>query len=132
MKLYRETFRRLTRLGLVLLAVTVTVCSVVAYQDCMRDVASNAMLSAPETFSMPLMVFVYVGSLTLAFAGFSFLNRRADSDFYHSLPISRIYKLCKEDGIAKGEDACIVIADGDGVRPHGKVPGIKIAGSISR
>ena len=100
MKLYRETFRRLTRLGLVLLAVTVTVCSVVAYQDCMRDVASNAMLSAPETFSMPLMVFVYVGSLTLAFAGFSFLNRRADSDFYHSLPISRINLYASVSGAA--------------------------------
>ena len=51
--------------------------------------AYNSMPKGQLDFAGALIVYIYVGGIGLAFAGFSFLNRRADSDFYHSLPVSR-------------------------------------------
>ncbi len=89
MTLYKETLRRLSRIGITLFAVFFIVCTVMAVQSCSTMLAYNSMLGSQLDFASALIVYMYVGGIGLAFAGFSFLNRRADSDFYHSLPVSR-------------------------------------------
>jgi ABC-2 type transport system permease protein len=58
-----------------------------AMQTCI-SVETTGLYSAAKMFS-PLMVFTFAGGIVLAFDGFSFLTKRVDSDFYHSLPVSR-------------------------------------------
>lgn len=89
MTLYKETLRRLSRIGITLFAVFFIVCTVMAVQSCSTMTAHNSMPESQLGFAGALIVYMYVGGIGLAFAGFSFLNRRADSDFYHSLPVSR-------------------------------------------
>lgn len=89
MTLYRETLRRLFRIGITLFAVFFIVCTAMAVQACSTMAAYNSMPKGQLDFAGALIVYIYVGGIGLAFAGFSFLNRRADSDFYHSLPVSR-------------------------------------------
>ncbi len=87
MKPYLESVRRLSRIGLVLFALSAVASVVVAMQYCTQ----NYIDSLPRLSKMfsPLVVFTYLGGLVLALDGFSFLNKRSDSDYYHSLPISR-------------------------------------------
>ncbi|NLI55166.1 MAG: hypothetical protein GX417_12765 [Clostridiales bacterium] len=87
MKPYLESVRRLSRTGLALFALSAVASVVVAMQFCMQPYLS-ALPRMNQMFS-PLVVFTYLGGLALAMDGFSFLNKRSDSDYYHSLPISR-------------------------------------------
>ncbi len=89
MTLYKETLRRLFRIGITLFAVFFIVSTVMAVQSCSIMLANSAMLESQRDFAGVLTFYMYVGGIGLAFAGFSFLNKRADSDFYHSLPVSR-------------------------------------------
>lgn len=87
MKPYMESTRRLSRSGLILL-VLVSIGSVI---NAMVYCSSGYIASLPgmKTMFLPLMVFTFAAGLILALDGFSFLNRRAESDFYHALPVSR-------------------------------------------
>lgn len=87
MKPYLESIRKLSRVGLILFAMSVIASVVVAIQFCTAQYRS----SVPSMMEMylPLIAFVYAGGIVLALEGFSFLLKRSDSDFYHSLPVSR-------------------------------------------
>jgi len=87
MKPYLESVRRLTRVGLILFTLTAVASVVVSMQYCTAAYHDNVP-GITRMFS-PLIAFVYAGGIVLAMEGFSFLNRRADSDYYHSLPVSR-------------------------------------------
>ena len=87
MKPYLESVRRLTRVGLILFALSVIASAVVSIQYCTALYHSNVP-GMTRMFS-PLIAFIYLGGVVLAMDGFSFLNKRAESDFYHSLPVSR-------------------------------------------
>ena len=87
MKPYLESIRRLSRVGLILFALSMVASAVVSIQYCTAQYYSNVP-SMTHMFS-PLIAFIYAGGVVLAMDGFSFLNKRSDSDFYHSLPVSR-------------------------------------------
>lgn len=87
MKPYLESIRKLSRVGLILFALSLVASAVVSIQFCTAQYHDNVP-SMTHMFS-PLIAFIYAGGVVLAMDGFSFLNRRADSDFYHSLPVSR-------------------------------------------
>ncbi len=87
MKPYLESTRRLSRLGLILLVLAAVGSIVVAIQFC--TAANQNSIPALSDMFMPLSVYTFFGGIVLAFDGFSFLTKRADSDYYHSLPVSR-------------------------------------------
>lgn len=87
MKPYLESLRRLSRTGLILFVLCSVASLVIAMQNCISS-PRLSMDGISRMFS-PLMVFTFAGGIVLAFDGFSFLTKRADSDFYHSLPVSR-------------------------------------------
>jgi ABC-2 type transport system permease protein len=87
MKPYLESTRRLSRLGLILLVLTVVASIVTAIQFCTAP-SQNEIPGLARMF-LPLAIYAFLGGIVLAFDGFSFLNKRADSDYYHSLPVSR-------------------------------------------
>ncbi|MEA4913102.1 MAG: ABC transporter permease [Christensenella sp.] len=87
MKPYLESIRRLSRVGYILLALTLVASAFISIQYCTQPYQYNVP-SITKMFT-PLIVLIYVSGVVFALEGFSFLNRRADSDFYHSLPVSR-------------------------------------------
>ena len=87
MKPYLESIRKLSRVGLILFALSLVASAVVSIQYCTARYHNN--VPAMTQMFSPLIAFVYAGGIVLAMEGFSFLNKRADSDFYHSLPVSR-------------------------------------------
>lgn len=87
MKPYLESVRRLSRVALILLVLSVVANLILSMQFCMNEYLSN--IPSFSQMFLPVIVYMFVGGLVLALDGFSFLGKRADSDFYHSLPISR-------------------------------------------
>ena len=87
MKPYLESIRKLSRVGLILFALSLVASAVVSIQYCTKLYFDNVP-GITHMFS-PLIAFIYAGGIVLAMDGFSFLNKRSDSDFYHSLPVSR-------------------------------------------
>ena len=87
MKPYLESLRRLSRTGLILFVLCSVASLVIAMQNCIS--VDRISLDGLGRMFSPLMVFTFAGGIVLAFDGFSFLTKRADSDFYHSLPVSR-------------------------------------------
>ncbi len=87
MKPYLESVRRLSRVGLIFLVLCVIASMAISMQFCMRSFVS----SIPSMMQMflPVIVYMFIGGAALALDGFSFLNKRSDSDYYHSLPVSR-------------------------------------------
>ena len=87
MKPYFESIRKLSRVGYILLALTLVASAFMSIQYCTAQYQDNV----PSMMKMftPLIVMIYVGGIVFAMEGFSFLNKRSDSDFYHSLPVSR-------------------------------------------
>lgn len=87
MKPYLESVRRLSRVALILLVLVVVASLIITMQYGMNEYLS----SVPSFMQMflPMIVYMFAGGIILALDGFSFLSKRADSDFYHSLPISR-------------------------------------------
>ena len=87
MKPYLESLRRTMRTGLVLFILCAVASVALAIQQCTgtREFGLLSMFS----IYMPLLIYTFVGGVVLALDGFSFLARRADSDYYHSLPITR-------------------------------------------
>ena len=87
MKPYLESIRKLSRVGFILLALVLVASAFLSIQYCTEPYQDNVP-SMTKMFT-PLVVFLYVGGIVFAMEGFSFLNKRSDSDFYHSLPVSR-------------------------------------------
>ena len=87
MKSYLESVRRLSRIGLILLVLCVVASTIIAMQFCLREYVST--VPSFQQMFLPVIVYMFLGGVVLAMDGFSFLSKRADSDFYHSLPISR-------------------------------------------
>ena len=87
MKLYKEAMRRLGLVGLTFLAVSVILTAIL----CVSGAGAAAENRIDSVFDLlpTLTVFAYAGGLAFAYVGFSFLNKRADSDFYHSMPVRR-------------------------------------------
>jgi len=87
MKPYLESIRRLSRVGFILLALVLVASAFLSIQYCVAPYQNN--VPSMTNMFIPLIVMVYVGGVVFAMEGFSFLNKRSDSDFYHSLPVSR-------------------------------------------
>lgn len=87
MKPYIESLRRLSRIALILFVLSFVASMIVAMQYCMREYVSN--IPSFSQMFLPVIIYMFAGGFVLALDGFSFLNKRADSDYYHSLPISR-------------------------------------------
>ena len=87
MKPYIESVRKFSRVGLVLFAITLVASIVVSIQYATLQYHDN--VPSMSKMFMPLIAFIYAGGLVYALDGFSFLLKRSDSDFYHSLPVSR-------------------------------------------
>ncbi|HRX58449.1 MAG TPA: hypothetical protein P5075_06710 [Eubacteriales bacterium] len=87
MKPYLESLRRLSRTGLILFVLCAVASLVIAMQNCISS--TRISIDSLSRMFSPLMVFTFAGGIVLAFDGFSFLTKRADSDYYHSLPVSR-------------------------------------------
>ncbi len=87
MKPYLESIRRLSRVGFILLTLILVASAFLSIQYCTALYQDNVP-SMSKMFT-PLIVMIYVGGIAFAMEGFSFLNKRSDSDFYHSLPVSR-------------------------------------------
>lgn len=86
MTLYRESMRRLSRTAVTLMALTFIaslICAIIGGGN------STVFMTSAVEMSPVLAVYAFVGGAGLAFAGFSFLNKRVESDFYHSIPVKR-------------------------------------------
>jgi ABC-2 type transport system permease protein len=87
MKLYKETLRKLSVVGLPLLAVMFVYTLVMGGTDCFG--AYNIVQSTSAISQIPaLRYYVFAGAL-FALYGFSYQFSRAGSDVYHSLPVKR-------------------------------------------
>lgn len=87
MKPYLESVRRLARVALILLVLSVVASLIISMQFGMNEYLTS--VPSFQQMFLPVIVYMFVGGVVLAMDGFSFLGKRADSDFYHSLPISR-------------------------------------------
>lgn len=100
LKMYGETMRRLRMIGLVLLSMCVLVTAVIIFTSYISwqnmksyDPVQYATFTPYDSMSSmfpALALFMYLGGFLLTTSGFGFLNRRADSDFYHAIPQKRI------------------------------------------
>ncbi len=91
MKLYKESFRRLNRIGLTLLIVSIVLTTIITVQNCIDESGgyNGARICGLFTFMPVMLYYVFAAGVGFALAGFSFLNKRAESDFYHSIPVRR-------------------------------------------
>lgn len=88
--LYINTFLRLKITAI--LFIVICILSSVIYPINIYFELKKAQSISPELSNIPisqvtfiLLVFMYLGVMVLSFMGFSFLNKRKSSDFYHSL-----------------------------------------------
>ncbi len=98
--MYGETMRRLRMIGLILLSICVLVTAVTIFTSYINwqemkkyEPAQFATYTPYDSMSSmfpALVVFMYLGGFLLTATAFGFLNRRADSDFYHAIPQKRI------------------------------------------
>lgn len=89
MKLYKEAMRRLGLVGIALLAVSVVLTAIFCASSANGIAQGGMQVNSVFDLLPTLSVFAYAGGIGFAYVGFSFLNKRADSDFYHSLPVRR-------------------------------------------
>ncbi len=87
MKPYLESIRRLSRIALMLLVLCVAASVILSMQFCTLENQSS--IPSFRTMFLPVIIYAFIGGILLAMDGFSFLNKRSDSDYYHGLPVSR-------------------------------------------
>lgn len=87
MKPYLESIRRLSRIALMLLVLCVAASVILSMQFCTLENQSS--IPSFRNMFFPVIIYAFVGGILLAMDGFSFLNKRSDSDYYHGLPVSR-------------------------------------------
>jgi hypothetical protein len=87
MKMYRETLRKLMPIGLPLALATLIYTIIVGGQNYFGAYT----LSTPQSAIglTPVLVYYVFSALLFALYGFSYQFKRAASDLYHSLPVSR-------------------------------------------
>jgi|GEM_PF-2889294 len=81
---FKEIFRQLRVAGLV----SAGVLALFTLTGLLSDSSNNLIPSANSMAVLP-MLYVYVMGITLTFSAYKWLNKRANSDFYHALPVSR-------------------------------------------
>lgn len=87
MKFFKESFRRLSRLGSILFIVSVVLTIILGVQNIRA--LEGATLGNVFSIMPVLPYYVFAAGFGFALLGFSFLDKRSDSDFYHCIPISR-------------------------------------------
>ena len=87
MKMYKETLRKLIPIGVPLALITFIYTVITSGQNYF----GTYVISTSQTASRlaPVLVYYTLSGILFAYYGFSYLFRRAASDLYHSLPISR-------------------------------------------
>jgi ABC-2 type transport system permease protein len=89
-KFYSESLRRLSRMGVTFLIISVVMTVVLGIKDYVGVSPMSIGYLGNTIQMMPVLpYYVFAAGLGFAFLGFSFLDKRAESDFYHSIPISR-------------------------------------------
>ncbi len=90
-KLYVDMLRQLRVMGIVFGALCIVASVVPVIVNAVDVQNGNGFFTpTPAQLTPALMVFMGLGGLAFPLAAFSFLNKRAASDFYHSLPDSRV------------------------------------------
>ena len=87
MKPYLESIRRLSRIALMLLVLCLAASVILSMQFC--TVENQSSIPSFRNMFFPVIIYAFIGGILLAMDGFSFLNKRSDSDYYHGLPVSR-------------------------------------------
>lgn len=86
--LYGESMRRFMRIGIALLIACVALTAILCAGNASENEWSKS-LDGPFRLMPVLPYFAFVGGIAFAYTGFAFLNKRCDSDFFHSLPVRR-------------------------------------------
>jgi len=87
MKMYKETLKKLSLVGIPLAVATLLYTFITGGQDCFGQYTINTSTSAIGV--TPVLVYYVFTAVLFAFYGFSFLFKRSASDLYHSLPVPR-------------------------------------------
>ncbi|HPS82650.1 MAG TPA: hypothetical protein PLP25_12415, partial [Candidatus Limiplasma sp.] len=87
MKMYRETFKRLSPIGLALAIATLIYTIITGGQDCFGE--STRSYSTSAIGMTPVLLYYAFSAVIFGMYGFSFLFKRSASDAYHSLPVTR-------------------------------------------
>jgi len=87
MKMYKETLRKLIPIGVPLALITIIYTVITSGQNYFGTYVISASQAAIRL--APVLVYYTLSGILFAYYGFSYLFRRAASDLYHSLPISR-------------------------------------------
>lgn len=87
MKMYKETLRRLSLVGIPLAIATLVYTIILGGQACFgRDTLTSSTSAIGIT---PVLVYYVFTAILFALYGFSYQFRRSASDLYHSLPLTR-------------------------------------------
>ncbi len=87
MKMYKDTLRKLSPVGIPLAAATLLYTIISGGQNCFGAYTIPTATSAIGV--TPVLVYYVFTAVLFAFYGFSFLFKRSASDLYHSLPVTR-------------------------------------------
>lgn len=91
---FREIFRQLMVPGIVTAAILMltNVSSALSLLPTLFIMQSTAITSIPSGISLayPMMIYVFIAGLILTFSAYGWLNKRAQSDFYHAIPVTRL------------------------------------------
>ncbi|MCR5610237.1 MAG: hypothetical protein K6F68_00185 [Clostridiales bacterium] len=90
---FSEMFRQLKVIGIVAAIILMASNFTTAVSALMSFASETGVLAnrIPGGFelAMPMMMYVYLSGLVFTFVAYNWLNRRAYSDFYHALPVTR-------------------------------------------
>lgn len=87
MKMYKETFKRMSPIGIALAIVTLIYTIITGGQDCFGEYTRG--YSTTAIGMTPVLVYYVFTAVVFAMYGFSFLFHRPASDLFHSLPVKR-------------------------------------------
>lgn len=87
MKMYKEQLRKLAPLGILLFIATMLYTVITGGQDCFGTV--KVVMETSAIGITPVLVYYVFTAAIFALYGFSFLFKRAASDLYHALPVTR-------------------------------------------
>lgn len=85
---FKEIFRQLLVPGLICGGLLMLVLAVIAL-DSFARIADVFPVPTGKNMAAPFILFVYVTGFLFTFLAYGWLNKRSNSDFYHSLPVTR-------------------------------------------
>ncbi|MBR3382187.1 MAG: hypothetical protein IKG85_04035 [Clostridia bacterium] len=85
---FKEIFRQLLVPGLICGGLLMLVLAVIAL-DSFARIADVFPVPTGKNMAGPFILFVYVTGFLFTFLAYGWLNKRSNSDFYHSLPVTR-------------------------------------------